>query len=109
MKENIHITDHAKLRMFQRGIRLNELIFCLEVGEPIHRTGAVFYVLTDRNLSKMQPFNSTLDMKKLRGLTAIIEMDRGIPYVTKVYKNRKAIRSIREKAKIDIRKLKDYL
>ncbi|HAE86421.1 TPA: hypothetical protein DCG86_00180 [Candidatus Marinimicrobia bacterium] len=104
MNDTIRITQHAQTRMAQRGIRLKGLIFCLDVGEKIQRTGAIFYVLTDKCLSKVKEHSSVLDTDQLRGLTAIIEMDYGVPYVATVYKNRQALRHIRRKCKTDKKK-----
>jgi hypothetical protein len=103
MKTMIQVTSHANTRMAQRGIRMSELLFCLDVGETYHRTGAVFYVITDKCLSKTKAYSSALDIKKLQGLTAIIKNDNGVPYVATVYKNREAVRQIRKKCKTNLK------
>lgn len=103
MTKTLHITSHARLRMAQRGISEKELSLYLNVGESFHRTGAVFYVMTEKILQNISHVSSSVS-DKMNGITAVVTYDENIPVINTVYKNPHAPRQIRKKMKRNAKK-----
>jgi hypothetical protein len=103
MTKTPHITSHARLRMAQRGISEKELSLCLYVGESFHRTGAVFYVMTEKILQKISHISSSVN-DKMNGMTAVVTYHGNVPVINTVYKNPQAPRLIRKKMKRNAKK-----
>jgi len=76
------VSDHARLRMGQRGVSEEAVELALTYGRKIHSRGAVFYVIGRKEISKLEddmPEIATLD-----GVQVIASSDGS---VITVYKN----------------------
>jgi hypothetical protein len=90
------ITDHAELRLSQRGIQENDLSLLLEYGTTVHNGGALFVFMRKRDIPR--DVDSTKETK-LEGLTAIL--DAHTLELISMYKNKNALRQIKRKYKYD--------
>lgn len=90
-------TEHSKQRCAQRCIGEQGIAFVLKHGRKIHRTGITFYFLGHKNI----PDDLRKDdrFSKLEGTTLLVSPDGSL--VT-VYRNRRASRAIRKKAKCKV-------
>lgn len=95
-KSNFYMA-HAKKRMAQRNLKLNDIEFVIENGQKIHRTGAVFYFFRKKDIPKGMEKDAT----HLVGI-AVIVLNKNI--IT-TYRNPKAISKIKRKPKINYRKI----
>jgi len=86
-----NISNHAKLRLAQRNLNMEDLEFVLRYGQEIHRTGAVFFFLGEKDI----PEAFAKSRAHLSGST-VVANDKGI--IT-VYRNRCALRKIKRKSK----------
>jgi hypothetical protein len=68
------LTEHARQRVQQRGIRPWMIQVAMEWGEADFNHGCVGYLLTDRTLLKT-PFESCRD--RLRGLCVVVSLEMG--------------------------------
>ena len=87
-----NISNHAKLRLAQRNLNEEDLAFILRYGQEIHRTGASFFFLGERDI----PDKFVRRQSRLVGSTVVVD-ERGI--VT-VYRNKHAIKKIKRKSKL---------
>jgi hypothetical protein len=85
------ISKHAARRMAQRNLSVGDVALTLRYGRREHRAGAEFYVLTKRGI----PEGMGRALERLVGATVVVS---GGEIVT-VYRNRRALASIRKKAK----------
>lgn len=95
---NVRFTNHAKMRMAQRGISYQSVFNAVRKCSKIHRTGVVF-VFVGRKEIEQFGFEENLN-----GLTVIFNEDENSQEVKTVYKNRNAISVIKKKSKNDLRK-----
>ncbi|MCL4508986.1 MAG: DUF4258 domain-containing protein [Chloroflexi bacterium] len=84
---------HALTRSCQRALTPDQIAYVLIYGTPVFRAGALFYVLRRRDIT---PGDLRSDeVAKLEG--AVVLVSEGV--ITTVYRNRRALRSIRKKQK----------
>lgn len=83
------ITDHAMLRMGQRGIKLEVLELILRFGREIRSKGAVFYVLGKKEVQKYCQYVPQL--KEMEGMQ-VLTSNEGV--VITAYRN-KNLRKVR--------------
>lgn len=83
------ITDHAMLRMGQRGIKLEVLELILRFGREIRSKGAVFYVLGKKEVQKYCQYVPKL--KEMEGMQ-VLTSNEGV--VITAYRN-KNLRKVR--------------
>ena len=99
-----NLTQHAVLRMAQRNISLADLEYVLEHGERVHTTGVTIYIL--RKIDIPQNDRKKAEITRLEGtvvLTGFSE-DGNLQVIT-VYRNKRAFRTLRGKAKYDNRRI----
>jgi hypothetical protein len=92
----MQITDHAELRLHQRGIQEDELSLLMAYGTQVYNGGALFIFMRKCDIPGDIP---SIRQKKLEGLTAVL--DAHSFDLISVYKNRKALRQIKRKYKSD--------
>lgn len=92
----MQITEHAELRLHQRGIQEADLSLLFEYGTQVYNGGALFIFMRKRDI----PMDlATVKQKKLEGLTAILDADT-LDLIS-VYKNKRGLREIQRKVKYD--------
>ncbi len=77
--------DHAKKRMAQRNLSLQDVHFVIKHGQELHRAGAVFFFLRKRDIPEKLQVDSTYT--RLEGTVVVVS--RHTPLITTVYRNRK--------------------
>jgi len=50
MKQQINISNHARIRMAQRGINSSQVQQALTYGKPIYRQGFIFHVMRNKDI-----------------------------------------------------------
>ena len=99
----LNLSQHAVLRMAQRNISLDDLEYVLEHGERVHKTGVAFFILRKRDIPRADRKRS--EIMRLEGTVVLISsMEDGKPEIITTYRNKGAIRTLRRKAKYDIRR-----
>ena len=88
---NHHISRHAALRMAQRNVSPDDASLVIRYGTVEYRTGAEFYFLAEHDI----PLGRERDLERLVGTTVLVERGR----IRTVYRNRRALHSIRCKPK----------
>lgn len=91
-------TGHALTRMAQRNLTEADVVFAMRHGQRCHRDGIVFFFLGKRDLPKDAPSWS----QRLEGTTVLL--DPWALTIITVYRNRKALRHIKPRAKYNIQK-----
>lgn len=66
------LTQHAQTRMAQRGISFDDISLVLDYGKEMFTKGAIYYILTKKNIVKHQKSEPRLKFKKLSGLRVIV-------------------------------------
>lgn len=94
MKHTLSITDHARVRMSQRGIGADQLQLAIRYGKKIYRQGMVFHVMRDKDIPDMLPPGKR---SRLKRLVVITSGDDGA--VITVYRSAGALKNIRCKPK----------
>lgn len=85
------LTSHAARRMAQRNVSLADAALVILYGAVEHRTGVEFYFLGHRNI----PPGRERELEGLVGTTVVVRRGR----IRTVYRNRRALSSIRRKSK----------
>jgi hypothetical protein len=85
------ISEHAALRMAQRNVTPDDAALVVRYGTVEHRTGVEFYFLARRDIRP----GSERRLERLVGTTIVVW--RGS--IQTVYRNRRALASIRRKSK----------
>lgn len=98
MTISLSYTDHALLRMQQRGISLSDVELVVVAGQRIWCAGALHCFLGRRQLSRTtQP--KARD-RRLEGITVLLDSHDQCSVIT-VYRNRDGLRPIKRKAKFN--------
>lgn len=98
MTISLSYTDHALLRMQQRGISLSDVELVVVAGQRIWCAGALHCFLGRRQLSRTtQPKARDL---RLEGITVLLDSHDQCSVIT-VYRNRDGLRPIKRKAKFN--------
>jgi hypothetical protein len=89
--------------MAQRNISLVDLEYVLEHGERVHKTGLTIYVLRKRDI--LQNDRKKSEITRLEGTVVLtgFSQDGNVEVIT-TYRNKRAFRAIRYKAKYDNRR-----
>lgn len=88
-------SKHAKQRMAQRNISIDNIEFILKNGQWLHRAGAVFVFLGNRNIGK----SKERDQKYARLEGTVVVLSRDGSRIITVYRNRQqGLRKIKQKA-----------
>ena len=89
------ITDHAEVRMAQRGITEQDIETVMQYGHCLRRTGVTFYFMRRKDIRLLSRSKQTL----LHGLTAVISRNGTL---MTVYKNVEALSKIKKKHKYKV-------
>ena len=92
----VHFSEHAKLRLSQRNLTPDEVDLVLRFGRVTYRTGAKFYFLGKRDL----PLGLEDNLSRLVGTTVIVAEDE----VVTAYRDQHALSKIKRKSKHYIRR-----
>ena len=95
---NISYTDHAQIRMSQRGITKHLVTQALQYGHCYHKQGYQFYVVRRKDMLQIA---GTRRKDRLRNLTIVAKPDEGdvnLVIIT-AYRSDKAPHDIRRKSK----------
>ncbi len=84
------LTDHAIMRMAQRGFRMADIYLALERGQYIYALDTLYVFLGRRQLANLGNL-----CERLEGLTLVIDPKTNV--VLTVYRNRRKLRKIRYK------------
>ncbi len=98
MTISLSYTDHALLRMQQRGISLSDVELVVVAGQRFWRAGALHCFLGRRQLSRTTQLVAR--DHRLEGITVLLDSHDQCSVIT-VYRNRDGLRSIRRKAKFN--------
>lgn len=93
---NLNITKHFIKKQDSRRIKKEDISLCLEYGRKIHRAGACFYTILNRDIKK---FNLP---QRLSGL-CILVAEKNI--LITVYKNQSAISNTKKLTKFNLKKV----
>lgn len=88
-------SQHAILRQAQRNLSSSDITFILENGRRI-RSGGVLHVFLGR---KDIPFDESRKVERLEGTVLVMDDTHPEPVLITVYRNRRALKSIRSKQK----------
>jgi|HigsolmetaAR201D_1030396.scaffolds.fasta_scaffold42774_2 hypothetical protein len=88
-------SQHAILRQAQRNLSSSDITFILENGRRI-RSGGVLHVFLGR---KDIPYNESRNLERLEGTVLVMDDSYTDPVLITVYRNRRALKSIRSKQK----------
>ncbi len=97
--ESAGLSEHARQRGAQSNLRASDMELVRQYGILEYRTGARFYVLRRREVERYRKVEPRL--AKLHDLVLIVSGD-GTTVIT-VYRNKKALREIRRKPKMNLR------
>ena len=89
------ISIHASERASQRNLSYDDLSLVMQYGQEIHRAGALFIFLGQRDIPKQ--FKSNNNITRLEGTALVISSD--CEQIITAYRNRHALRDIKKKAK----------
>ena len=92
------LTGHAHQRTGQRHIRREDILYVCQYGRKIHRTGACFFFLGEKDVP---PGHNTHHLIGTVVLTKPGETPGNLLIVT-IYKNKEALRTIKKKLKHDL-------
>ncbi|MCB0210524.1 MAG: DUF4258 domain-containing protein [Anaerolineae bacterium] len=100
VEKSMKFTRHARQRMDQRSLSVEEVVYVLLYGKRWHRTGAVMVhlrqkdiPLEDRNCEQWQ---------KLVGTTVLLSLDNRSQIITTYRNRRTGLADIKHKPKIDL-------
>mgnify|MGYP002713079174 CR=1 FL=1 len=92
----IFYTDHAQIRMAQRNLKDEEILFIIEHGKPIYKAGVVFFQMWQKRLPNFIKPNDRL--ANLAGTTVVACCDgEGCYLVITVYRDPKSFKKDRAK------------
>jgi hypothetical protein len=100
MLDWLETTDHARMRMAQRSLTDQDVDYVCQYGERYQCAGAIHCFLGWRNIPSED--RTDANIQRLEGTTVLIDTKTEI--VLTVYRNRRATRQIRRKAKENYRK-----
>lgn len=90
ISNGLKYTQHAVLRMSQRGISKEDIALVIQKGTWHRKTGVIFIIMRQKNIK-------TKDEERLKNLTVVLAKD-GSNILT-VYKNKRSLRDIKRKSK----------
>lgn len=91
------VSDHARQRSAQSNLRASDMELVRRYGILEHRTGVRFYILRRREVERYRKVEPRL--AKLHDIVMIVSSDNT---VVTVYRNKKALRDIRRKPKMNL-------
>ncbi|HEX8217869.1 MAG TPA: hypothetical protein VF914_01505 [Chloroflexia bacterium] len=91
------VSEHARLRGAQSNLRASDMELVRRYGVLERRTGARFYILRRREVERYREVEPRL--AKLHDMVMIVSND---DTVVTVYRNKKALRDIRRKPKMNL-------
>lgn len=94
---NAGVSDHARQRSAQSNLRASDMELVRRYGILEHRTGVRFYILRRREVERYRKVEPRL--AKLHDIVMIVSSD---DTVVTVYRNKKALRDIRRKPKMNL-------
>lgn len=98
MQIHYHVTHHAHLRMEQRNISAEDVVFILQHGYCLHRAGALFYYL--RRCDIPDDKQALSQYARLEG--GVVVTNTRAPIIVTVYRNRRhGLRKIKRKVAFD--------
>jgi hypothetical protein len=103
LNSTLNLSRHAVLRMAQRNISIEDLLYVLKHGERVHRTGVTMYILRKRDI--LQKDRRRSEITRLEG-TAVLtgfSQDGKVEVIT-IYRNKGSFRTFRGKKKYDYRR-----
>ena len=87
-------TEHARRRMAQRNVSIEQVWFILEHGLEVHRAGAILVTLRRKDIPEL--FRSKDEFTRLDGATVVLS--REAPTIMTIWRNRRhGLRHIRAK------------
>ncbi len=92
------LSEHARQRGAQSNLRTSDVELVRRYGVLEHRTGVRFYILRRRDVERYRDVEPRL--AKLHDIVLIVSSD-GTTVIT-LYRNRKALREIRRKPKMNL-------
>jgi hypothetical protein len=92
-------TNHAVHRQAQRNLSDQDVQFVLEHGRHVRCAGALHVFLGRKDIPKSKELRSRF--ARLEGTTLVMDDTREEPVLITVYRNRRALKQIRLKAKYD--------
>ena len=100
MQNSLQYTEHALTRMHQRCLSIHDVQYVVLYGQQYRCAGVVHYFLGRRNI----PTNDCRKdfLRRLEGTTVLVDSLEGRLVIT-VYRNRSALKSIRRKAKTNLK------
>lgn len=85
-------SDHAEIRMAQRNVSFEDIVFVLEYGWKSHKAGAVFYCLRRCDI----PRNLRRHLSRLEGTIVVLSGETNT--IITVYRNRQSgLRHVKRK------------
>jgi hypothetical protein len=91
------VSEHARQRGAQSNLRASDMELVRRYGTLEHRTGVRFYILRRRDVERYREVEPRL--AKLHDIVMIVASDNT---VITVYRNKKALRDIRRKPKMNL-------
>ena len=91
------VSEHARRRGAQSNLRASDMELVRQYGILEHRTGVRFYILRRREVERYRHVEPRL--AKLHDIVMIVSSDNT---VITVYRNKKALRDIRRKPKMNL-------
>jgi hypothetical protein len=101
----LELSEHAVARLAQRCLSPGDVAYVVQHGKRIHCAGAVHYFLGKHHIPESDRRDSKL--RNLEGTTVLVSSKNGATVIT-VYRNRRATKSIRRKAKYYQRAAHDH-
>jgi hypothetical protein len=95
--ERAGVSEHARRRGAQSNLRDSDMELVRRYGVLEYRTGVRFYILRRRDVERYRGVEPRL--AKLHDLVMIVSSDKST--VITVYRNKKALRDIRRKPKMN--------
>lgn len=85
-------SDHAEIRMAQRNVSFEDIVFVLDHGRKMHKAGAVFYFLRKCDI----PQGWQREFGRLEGTTVVLSRETAT--IITVYRNRQTgLRRVKRK------------
>ena len=92
--QHLHLTAHAKLRLAQRNLSIDEINYVLLYGQAWHKAGAVINYLRRKDIPKAD----RADQRRKRLIGTTVVMVESKPTVLTAYRNpRSGLRRIKRK------------
>ena len=91
-----NLTNHAEIRLMERGIKIDDIKTVTTLAKPIFRTGIKFYYLREKDIPV--EFRNESNFQKLIGTIVLVSID-GFVITSYRNKSKKAIKKIMKKNK----------